>query len=164
MKSHARGSAIVVAGFGSEYRLDDGVGPFVAALVAQRCPMAFGVGPLSDPLDLLGQWNGARMAIVVDATRSGAQPGTVEVYDVSPRLDEGLDLATDGDRRVTSTHGIGLEGVFRLATVIDQAPQRLVLVGIEGECFGDGVGLSPAVKAAVPAAVQRVVDLIAEVA
>ena len=164
MRSVAEAPDIVVAGFGSEYRLDDGVGPFVATLVTQRCPTAISVGPLADPLDLLGNWNGARIAIVVDATRSGARPGTVAVYDVSPRLDDGLDLTTDADRGVTSTHGIGLEGVFRLATVIDQAPRRLVLVGIEGERFGNGVGLSPAVQAAVPTAVQRVVDLISEVA
>ncbi len=42
-------------------------------------------------------------------------------------------------------------------------PGRVVVVGIEGEDFGRGTGLSPAVDAALPAAVRRVVELIREV-
>jgi hydrogenase maturation protease len=156
-------SPVVVAGFGSEYRLDDGVGPIVASLVGQRCSSVFDIGPLADPLDLLGNWNGAELAIVIDATRSGAPPGTVNMLEITVRLDDGLDVPSVNERGVTSTHGIGLEGVLRLATVIDQAPRRLVLVGIEGEHFGNGVGLSTAVHDAVPGAVQQVVELIAEV-
>jgi len=64
---------------------------------------------------------------------------------------------------VTSTHGIGVAGVLRLARALDRAPRRVVVVGIEGEDFGRGTGLSPAVVAAVPAAVRRIVDLIEEV-
>ena len=154
---------VVVAGFGSEYRLDDGVGPLVASLVAKRCAMVRDIGPLADPLDLLGNWNGAALAIVVDAVRSGARPGTVSHFEIDVRLDDGLDVPSQHERGVTSTHGIGLEGVLRLASVIDQAPHRLMLVGIEGASFGNGVGLSPAVQVAVPGAVQLVVDLIAEV-
>ncbi len=62
----------------------------------------------------------------------------------------------------TSTHGIGLPGVLRLAQALDQAPARVVVVGIEGEDFGRGTGLSPAVHAAVPVAVASVVELIKE--
>jgi Ni,Fe-hydrogenase maturation factor len=52
--------------------------------------------------------------------------------------------------------------VLRLARAIDQAPRRLVVVGIEGERFDLGEGLSDLVAAVVPEAVQRVVALIEE--
>jgi hypothetical protein len=39
----------------------------------------------------------------------------------------------------------------------------VIVVGIEGEDFGRGTGLSPAVGAAVELAVKEVVDLIEEV-
>jgi hydrogenase maturation protease len=154
---------VVLAGFGSEYRLDDGVGPLVAAL-AELESEARDVGPLSDPLDLLGHWNGAELVIVIDAVRSGVAPGTVRVVE----LDVGTDSrAGQGDQAsaapgTTSTHGLGLEGVLRLARAIGQAPKRLVVVGIEGERFGVGEGLSPAVVAAVPDAVRAVVELARE--
>jgi hydrogenase maturation protease len=63
---------------------------------------------------------------------------------------------------LASTHGIGLAGVLRLSRALGQAPQRLVVVGIEGERFDLGQGLSEKVEAAVPEAVQRVVELIRE--
>jgi Ni,Fe-hydrogenase maturation factor len=49
-----------------------------------------------------------------------------------------------------------------LARALGQAPRRLVVVGIEGERFDLGRGLSDDVEAAVPNAVQRVVNLMRE--
>ena len=149
---------VVVAGFGSVHRLDDGVGPLVAAR-AERESGARDVSPLSDPLDLLGHWNGADLVIVIDAVRSGIAPGTIQVVEIDLKgFDRDFETVNAGGG-TTSTHGVGLEGVLRLAQAIGQAPKRLVVVGIEGERFGVGEGLSPAVEAAVPAAVRVVVDL-----
>ncbi len=93
---------IVVAGLGNEYRHDDGAGPRVAAAVAARAPAVVDIGPVAEPLDLLGRWDAADLAVVIDAIRSGAVPGTVRVVDLT---------ATSGeDDRATSTHGIGLRG------------------------------------------------------
>ncbi len=112
------------------------------------------IGPIAEPLDLLGRWDGADLAIVVDALRSGSDPGAVRV----------VELTEDSARTCsTSTHGIGLFGVLRLARAIDQAPTRVVVVGVEGVDFGNGKGLSPAVDAAIPEAVGIIVDLIKEV-
>jgi len=147
------GPRVVVAGVGSVYRRDDGAGPAVAARSVAETPATIDIGPIVDPLDLLGRWDGADLAIVVDAIRSGGVPGTVRV----------LDLTGWSSPGVTSTHGIGVVGVLRLARALDQAPARVVVVGIEGEDFGRGTGLSPAVDAAIPAAVRSVVDLIKEV-
>ena len=62
-------------------------------------------------------------------------------------------------RAARSTHGIGLAGVFRLARAVGAAPRRVVVVGIEGEDFAQGVGLSPAVEIALPDAVDKVLGL-----
>ena len=153
-----RSPRVVVAGLGSEYRRDDGAGPLVAARAIEEAGIGSDIGPLADPLDLLGAWDGADLAIVVDAVRSGAAPGTLRVLDLGGNANPPAGLSG-----ATSTHGIGLAGVLRLAHAVGHAPVRVVVVGIEGVDFGRGMGLSPAVDAAVPRAVHRVVELISEV-
>ncbi len=154
------GPRVVVAGLGSEYRCDDAAGPLVAARAAQAAGLAEAVGPLGDPLDLLGTWDGADLAIVVDAVRSGRPPGTLRVLELTGAPSGHV---TEEAGTATSTHGIGLASVLRLARAIGSAPARVVVVGIEGEAFGLGTTLSPAVAAAVGPAVRRVVELIDEV-
>jgi hydrogenase maturation protease len=79
-------------------------------------------------------------------------------------LEGGTGAGVPADRPATSsTHGIGLASVLRLSRAVGQAPERVVVVGVEGEDFGRGTGLSPAVDAALADAVRRVVDLIGEV-
>jgi hydrogenase maturation protease len=90
---------------------------------------------------------------VIDATRGAGVPGEVRVVDLA---------ATDEHRGTTSTHGISLSGVLRLARAVGRAPKRVVVVGIEGDDFGKGQGLSAAVTAAIPRAVSKVVELIEE--
>ncbi len=151
--------SIVVAGLGSSYRGDDAVGPLVAALAAAEVAPVVDVGPIEDPLDLLGLFDGVDLAVVVDAVRSGAPVGSVRVFE--------LDFASSRDdptaTATTSTHGIGLVGVVRLARAVGRAPRRLLVVTVEGEVFDLGREMSDAVVAAVPEAVSAVVRLIKEV-
>ena len=144
---------IVVAGLRNEYRRDDGAGPVTAARIVAQLP-AEDIGPIVDPLDLLGRWDNADLAIVIDAVRSGSTPGSVRVVELP---------SGDGGHGKTSTHGISLGGVWRLAQAVGRAPARVIVVGIEGVDFGNGPGLSAAVDAAIPVAVQRAVALIKEV-
>ena len=53
----------------------------------------------------------------IDAIRSGAPPGTVRVVELTRRSGAG------GSTDATSTHGIGLAGVLRLAQAVGQAPR-----------------------------------------
>jgi hydrogenase maturation protease len=148
---------VVVAGMGNEYRRDDGAGPAVAGRVAARLEAVVDLGPLADPLDLLGRWDDADLAVVVDAVRTGAPPGTVAVVD----LDEVAGRPVAG-APVTSSHGIGLDRVLRLARAVGNGPRRVLVVGVEGDDFGDGLGLTPAVARAVDDAARRVAELIEE--
>ena len=153
---------VVVAGFGSVYRHDDGVGPLVAERAVARMPRSHYVGPLADPLDLLGVWNEADLVIVVDAVTSGAPVGTLQTIEVDVNHDVPERKVTTSTPGVASTHGIGLTAVLGLARALQQAPRRLVVVAIEGERFDLGEGLSAEVEGAVPRAVQQVVELIEE--
>jgi hydrogenase maturation protease len=151
---------IVVAGLGSEYRGDDAAGPAIATRVAELCADAVDVGPVGDPLDLLGLWDGVDLAIVADAVRSGADPGTIWLTDLG---DGAAPSGQSAQSSTTSTHGIGLTGVLRLARVLGQAPGRVVAVGVEGADFAQGSGFSPGVAEAVDVAARRAVELIEEI-
>ncbi len=148
---------VVVAGLGNRYRGDDAVGPQVADLCASATPGVRDIGPLEEPLDLLGRFDRADLAIVIDAVRSGAPTGTVQILDV--------DLLSHDEQggaafMVTSTHGIGLVGVLRLARAVGRAPRRLVIVAVEGENFALGSQMCDAVTRAVPVALAAVAELI----
>ena len=123
------------------------------------------MAPLADPLDLLGHWDGANLAVVVDATRSDLAPGTIsriELEDPDPTAPADSGSGRGPDLGRSSTHGIGLIGVLRLARAVRQAPLRTVVVGVEGEDFRQGTELSSVVKTAVDKAATCVLELVEE--
>lgn len=136
--------SLVVAGIGNQYRGDDAAGIAIARLVVARCPGAVDIGPVGEPLDLLGRWDGADLAVIADATRSGLAPGTVRVC----RIDGGAGLAAPAGA-TSSTHGVGVGDVLRLSVAVGCAPRRVAVVGIEGRDFALGAPMSPAVEAAL---------------
>jgi hydrogenase maturation protease len=149
---------VVVAAMGSEYRRDDGAGPAAMAIVAKQCPGVTVVGPLDDPFDLLGLWDDADVAVVIDAVSSDAPPGTIRLVELDPALQR--PASEPHSSPTNSTHGIGLAGVYRLARAVAQAPARVVVVGIEGSDFGQGMGLTPGVEEGVAHAAHHVVEMI----
>ncbi|HLK44637.1 MAG TPA: hydrogenase maturation protease [Acidimicrobiales bacterium] len=148
----------VVAGLGNEYRCDDGAGVLVARAVAAAADGVADVGPISEPLELLGRWDGSRLAIVVDTVRSGAEPGTVRVVE----LDEGVEAPVLVGARTTSTHGMGFSLALRLARSLGVAPERVVLVAIEGSVFEPGLGVSAALSGGIEEATSRIMALLEE--
>jgi hydrogenase maturation protease len=146
---------VVIAAVGSELRRDDGAGPAVLDRLRGQVGEAE-VLALASPLDLLGAWDGAALAIVVDAVGGAAAPGELHVVEVDLGDAEGTS-ALPAPR--TSSHGLGVSEAVRLARVLGSAPARVVFVGIGGEDFGEGVGLSPAVSSAVGGAARLVAEL-----
>jgi hydrogenase maturation protease len=143
---HARGgSRLIVIGLGNPFRGDDAAGLAVARALGDDPRALVHEG---EPIDLLDRWEGAGEVIVVDAARSGAAPGTVH------RLDGLAEPVAAGG----STHAFGLAETLALARALGRAPARVEVIGIEGEHFGAGDGLSPAVAAAV----RRVAGELAE--
>ena len=151
---------IVIAGIGNAYRQDDGAGVAVAASVGAALPDIFDIGPIAEPLDLLGKWDFADLAVVIDATRSGSALGTILISDLDD--DGAVQLVQSAQH--TSTHGLGIPDDLRLARVLHAAPCRVVLVGIEGRNFGDGATMSGPVNDSISIATTRVIELLGQTA
>jgi hydrogenase maturation protease len=125
-----------VIGVGNPWRRDDGAGP----AVAQALDGAW----TDDPATLLDLWAGAEHAVVVDAAASGAQPGTIHRYD-----------AFVLGHPATSTHALGVADAVELARALGRLPPRVDVYAVEGEDFGYGSGLTPAVADAVAELTRR---------
>jgi hydrogenase maturation protease len=139
----------VVIGIGNPFRRDDGIGPEVAAqiqgkrLLGVRVVIADG-----EPAGLLEAWEGADLAVVVDAIqRVPASPGSIHRLTAS-QLETGCTTA--------SSHGLGVPDAIRLGRALERLPRQIVILAVEGADTGPGTGLSDAVAAAVPHAVAAV--------
>ena len=141
---------VVVIGVGNRYRHDDGAGLAVAAKVeGLALPGVRVIETDGEPTRVIDAWDGASVAVVVDAVRTGTAPvGTVH------RVEETL---TTTGQRSPSSHSLGLGDAYALGHALERLPRRLVAFGIEAENFAMGSGLSDAVAAAVDAVVAAVV-------
>ncbi len=156
-------TATLVVGLGRPDRGDDAVGPVVAREVARvvtvrRLPDVV-VVERDEPADLMDTWSGHARVVVVDAVRSGAEPGTVRVVEASA-TSGGLPLEAWAATGRGGTHALGLAAVVELARALGRLPDRVTVVGVEAEQFDHGGPLSPAVAAAVTPAAARVVSLL----
>lgn len=137
-----------VAVLGSRYRGDDAAGPLVGDRLRARGVEVLDCG--DEPTRLIDHFAGLELAVVVDAVRSDAPVGTlhrVSAEDGSLPRDPGL----------ASTHALAVSDALALAEVLDRAPARVVLVGIEGRAFDMGAPLSPEVADAIDGAVDAIV-------
>ncbi len=92
-------------------------------------------------MDLIEEWTGSDDVIVIDAVSSGAEPGTVHRLEAHKgRLPSELFRG--------STHALGVAEAVELARALERLPARLTVIGIEGDSFDAGRGLTQAVEAA----------------
>ena len=104
---------------------------------------------------LIDELHGEDILVVVDAVQLGASPGTVHFLE--------WDHIPVRELRPVSGHGIGIREALQVCRKIypERAAEVIYLVGIEGECFDQvGVGLTPAVKDALPGAVTKILSLV----
>jgi len=149
----------LVLGLGNPVRTDDAVGLHVV----QQLGPALADRPDVDVAE--DYWGGLRLmerlvgfdrAIIVDAQRTGAPPGTVSV----------LSADSGAPRHVHSSHDVGLLAALefgRHAGAHLPAAGHILLVGIEAadvETFG--TRCTAAVADAVPRAVEQVLSLLTE--
>jgi len=153
---------IAVVGVGNEFRRDDGVGWAVVARLrerAERRPLPAGTVLATcdgDPGRLMGLWEDAGLAVVVDAAHAHpGHPGRVHRLELgSGRL---------APPQTTSSHGLGLGEAVELARVLGRLPPRLVVYAVEGAESSLGTGFSPAVAAAVEPLADSVEDEIVRI-
>jgi hydrogenase maturation protease len=149
---------ILLIGIGNEYRQDDGAGPFICN--HERIRGLKGVSGLKlkglrimensgDGIAMIKAWEGAGMAILVDAVYSGQPAGTIF------RLDLMADPLPDYISP-SSTHGFGIPDCIALSRSLGFLPGKMIFYGIEGEKFGQGLGLSAAVRLAAETVVEKI--------
>lgn len=153
--SRANGPVVVI-GMGNVLLRDDGVGVRVVEALSRLAEGDAGVLPAGTQLvdggtlglDLLEQVDEAGALILVDAVNLGQPPGTVCVT-------RGSSLSADNRPDGASRPG-GPAELLALAGMMGTVPLAVALVGVQAGEIGVGLALSPAVAAALPAAVATV--------
>jgi hydrogenase maturation protease len=146
---------VLVAGVGNLFLSDDGFGPEVVRRLAEQGGLPahvrvadYGIRGMHLAYDLLDPHDAL---ILIDTVAAGERPGQVVVLEVGPH-----DLG-DAD---PDPHGMApaamLAGLGRLGGTL---PPTYV-VGCRPASLAEGIGLSPAVDAAVAEAAGRVRDLV----
>jgi len=126
---------VLVIGAGNDFRRDDGIGIVVAErLRASKLPAQIFCG---EGTELIEAWQGLDLCIIVDASSSGAEPGTITRFDAfyEPIPTQFFHY---------STHKFGVAEAVETARVLGKLPKRLVVFAVEGKDFGQGPGLSRA--------------------
>ncbi len=145
---------LTVVGLGNLHRGDDGVGMVVAGMLEEQ--------------RLRGEWNGSAAVVaggddptcvaaalaeggrvlVVDAADMGQVPGTWRVL-------SGEEVLAARAPRGSSTHSLSLAAVARMARELGCASGLRVL-GIQAGSTAPGTGLSPGVRACLPAVLREI--------
>jgi hydrogenase maturation protease len=146
----------IVLGIGNPDRGDDAAGRAVAQHLRPLLPPDITVIEHGgEAAGLFAELDGTGAAFLVDASASGAPPGTIRRFDASEAPLP--DLAAD-----VSTHGFGLAMAIELARALGQLPARCIVYAIEGASFTAGAPLSPPVASAVVDVVRRLCAEISE--
>lgn len=150
MKTHT-----LIAGVGNVFLGDDAFGvEVIDALPRASLPQGvvavdFGIRGVHLAFELLKPYE---RLLIVDAVARGEAPGTIFLLAPEPGREAG---AADG-------HSMSLPHVFSsLLSMGGRLPRTLVL-GCEPERLEEGIGLSPSVRAAVPVAVARILEIVRE--
>ena len=137
---------VLVLGLGNRLLGDDGLGPELAELLERECradPRVEFLDGGTQGLALLGYLEGRAALLVLDAAAFGAAPGTVHT------------VADPLAVRMARGHGAheGNAGeLLAAALLLGTLPPAVVLVGVEPGELETRIGLSPAVRAALPRA------------
>lgn len=140
----------VVIGLGNADRGDDALGLEVARRLRASAHVRVFEGD-GDPAGIFEAWEGRRVAVLVDAASSGDAPGAVRRFEahLSP-----LPVSL----RHASTHSFGPAEAVELARALGRLPAEVIVYAVEGHRFEPGGRLSPAVEAAIPDVVDRILE------
>jgi hydrogenase maturation protease len=147
-------SRLLILGLGNVLCQDDGLGALAVGLLLREYEPPSGVQVLDGGtlgLALLPLLEAASQVILVDAIRDeGRPPGSLV------RL-SGEEVAPAAAARL-SPHQVGVADLLEGARWRERLPARLVLLGLVPKDLGLGLGLSPAVAAALPGLLACVVE------
>jgi hydrogenase maturation protease len=146
---------IVILGIGNTLYADDGFGPRASEICAGRFAERDDVdvvdaGPIG--IDLIEYLTDYRRVVIVDAAVMGLAPGTIRVFtpDEVRSAEKGANL---------SLHSTDILGVIELAKALEKPIADVHVVAVEPKVLEPREGLSEAVAAALPFAVDEVEGL-----
>jgi hydrogenase maturation protease len=140
-----------IIGLGNEFRGDDAVGLIAARRLRQHVgDRAVVIEAEMAGVDLIELMQGARVAILIDAARSGQPPGTIHRLDMS-------DSASGPPIFPRSSHAIGTMEALELARAMDVLPTTVIVYGVEAGNTEAGQHLSPPVAKALDRIVEQIV-------
>jgi hydrogenase maturation protease len=132
---------VLVLGIGNVLMMDDSIGVRTVEELGRRYCFSGDVELLdggTSGMELLSYIGGRDHLIIVDALKSGLEPGTVVRV-------EGEDVPARFLTRI-SPHQLGLSDVLAAATVSGSLPKNMVLFGVEPKTVELGLGLSDEVR------------------
>ena len=152
---------VLVAGIGNIFFGDDAFGVEVAQRLAGR-PLAegvkvvdFGIRGVHLAYELL---DGYDALVLVDALPMGEPPGTVAV--IEPERDD-RDAVEDGATTPPlEAHSMSPAVVLGLVAGLGASVGRVLIVGCQPAVVAEGMGLSPAVAAAIETGVDTVIEVL----
>ena len=153
---------ILVAGVGNAWLRDDAFGAEVARRLSER-ELPSGVSVMdvgTSGLDLAYEvMRGYSALVIVDVSKQGGEPGTL--YVIEPEEDEVEGGIEDGE--AINPHGMDPATVLRFVRAVGGWSGKVVIVACEpGEVEDLGLGLSPALEAAVDQAIALIDETIAD--
>ena len=160
---------VLVAGIGNIFQSDDAFGVEVATLLATRTlPPGvrvedFGIRGVHLAYELLEGYDGL---VIIDAVPMGEPPGTLAV--IAPELDTAGTSGTAGTRETTAetpvvdAHTMNPDVVLATLRHLGGSVEQILIVGCQPADLGDGMGLTPAVAAAVEGAAHLCFQLVSE--
>ena len=147
---------VMVAGIGNIFLTDDGFGSEVARKLAGGplpdgvSVVDYGIRGMHLAYDLL---DGYDALVVVDALPGKGSPGDLSVLEIGP------DDLGEGE---LDAHGMAPVAVLASLGSLGASLPRTYLVGCQPADVGEGMGLTPAVAAAVDGAVELVHEVLGE--
>lgn len=143
---------LLLLGIGHPLRHDDAVGLLLAQACQDLQPSNAQIATCEgDGTDLIQLWKGHTHVLLLDAVCSSHPPGTIHRFDPHAQP-----LPADFFR--TSTHHWGLAEAIELSRALGSLPPHINILGIEGQNFQPGEGLSPNVHDAMQALLKELCD------
>ncbi len=144
---------ILIIGYGNPLRMDDGLGQ-VAALRIEGLVRDPGVRVLvrhQMGVELAGELRDADLTIFIDA-HAGDEAGTLKEEEVVP-----IDAFSG-----SLSHHLGPDVLLGCVQALYQRRPQAFVYSIAAESFDHGEGLSPAVEAALPQLIDKILTRIAK--
>jgi hydrogenase maturation protease len=148
---------VLVLGIGNPLRADDGVGIHITEALKQDTGCdTINIRDGISGLDILGTITDYDRVVVVDAIRSGGEPGTV--YRLSPE-----DIGFQKTLHAFSTHDMDFFATIELGNslFLERMPKEIIIIAVEADDITTvSEQCTPEVEKAIPKAVDIIKGLL----